>query len=111
MKYRIIVIEYKQLFFSTAEDYNNNYYHVILLIDTFGFGSQYEGDILFLEDDIELSKDAIKMIWYMLGIKNSHYKTVGVGLGGWSGENLINPHPDTVVIRYVVMIMAYILQR
>lgn len=74
-----------------------------LLIDTFGFGSQYEGDILFLEDDIELSKDAIKMIWYMLRIKNSHHKTIAVGLGGWSGENLINPHPDTVVIRYVIL--------
>ncbi|EDV29675.1 uncharacterized protein TRIADDRAFT_52327 [Trichoplax adhaerens] len=96
-----------------AKEYKQQWYNVVKQTfedkDIFGLGSVYEEDVLFLEDDIELSKDAIKMIWYMLQIKNSRYKTVAVGLGGWSGENLVNPHPDTVVIRYMLFFpgMAY----
>lgn len=36
----------------------------------------------------------------MLKVKNSNPNTIAVGLGGWSGEHLVNPYPDSFVIRF-----------
>ncbi|RDD39485.1 hypothetical protein TrispH2_008763 [Trichoplax sp. H2] len=61
--------------------------------------SSYEDDIIFLEDDIILSPDALKVFRYGIYQKNRHNSVIAVALGGWSGENVINAHPDTFIVR------------
>eukprot|EP00943_MAST-04B_sp_MAST-4B-sp1_P007247 g7247.t1 len=78
----------------------------------------YNGDILFLEDDLIVSPDALVVLDFLSGAKSGHlahqirsdkprlnnkntaeidyaymYKTHFVNLGGWGGENYINANP------------------
>ena len=84
---------------------NNNH----TTVDIFHLKKSYQEDVIFLEDDIILSPDAIKVLAYGIHVKKSRQRIVGVGLGGWSGENLINAHPDTFDVRYSAFFpsMAY----
>ncbi|XP_046857718.1 uncharacterized protein LOC124451129 isoform X1 [Xenia sp. Carnegie-2017] len=59
----------------------------------------YERDILFLEEDAVLSPDFVKVMWYSSEIKRRNKGILQFALGGWAGENMINAHPDTFVVR------------
>ena len=69
------------------------------LLDFANTGASYKGDVIFLEDDIILSPDALKVFKYSMGQKSRYEGVLAAALGGWSGENVINAHPDTFVIR------------
>jgi len=65
---------------------------------------------LFLEEDVVLSPDFMQVLWYALQVKNLlAHDILQVALGGWSGENTVNAHPDTFVVRksYCFQPMAY----
>ena len=73
-------------------------------------GVQYDGDALFLEEDAVLSPDAFRVLWFSLRVKNSFGPNIfQVSLGGYAGENVVNAHPNTVVVRKAVFLqpMAY----
>ena len=68
----------------------------------------YNGDIIFLEDDLIVSKDALTVLDFLSGCKNGHvthikntkqdhythiHHTHFISLGGWGGENFVNAHP------------------
>ena len=59
----------------------------------------YKDDILFLEEDAVLSPDFVKVTWYASEVKRRNADVIQFALGGWSGENMINAHPDTFVVR------------
>ncbi|XP_028415145.1 uncharacterized protein LOC114538190 isoform X1 [Dendronephthya gigantea] len=59
----------------------------------------YKHDILFLEEDTVLSPDFVKVMWYASEVKRRNADIIQFALGGWSGENMINAHPDTFIVR------------
>ena len=67
-------------------------------------------ETLVLQEDIILSPDFFKAYWFASRI----YRTAGsedlfisgVALGGWSGENIINTHPDTFAVRRSIHFQA-----
>ena len=64
-----------------------------------GLLSGYKNDVLFLEEDGVLSPDFVKVMWYVSEVKRRNAHIIQFALGGWSGENMINAHPDTFVVR------------
>ncbi|XP_028415146.1 uncharacterized protein LOC114538190 isoform X2 [Dendronephthya gigantea] len=59
----------------------------------------YKHDILFVEEDTVLSPDFVKVMWYASEVKRRNADIIQFALGGWSGENMINAHPDTFIVR------------
>ena len=74
----------------------------------------YNGDIIFLEDDLIVSKDALTVLDFLSGCKNGHvthikntkqdhythiHHTHFISLGGWGGENQINADPTLFTIK------------
>ena len=74
----------------------------------------YNGDIIFLEDDLIVSKDALTVLDFLSGCKNGHvthikntkqdhythiHHTHFISLGGWGGENFVNAHPTLFTIK------------
>ena len=41
----------------------------------------------------------MKVTWYASEVKRRNADVIQFALGGWSGENMINAHPDTFVVR------------
>ena len=56
-------------------------------------------DILFIEEDAVLSPDFVKVAWFASEVKRRNVGIIQYALGSWSGENMINAHPDTFVVR------------
>ena len=56
-------------------------------------------DVLFLEDDVVLSPDALTVACVLFDAKRNDPDVHGIALGGWSGEHLINAQPDTLAVR------------
>ena len=68
------------------------------------------GDMLILEEDVVLSPDFVKAFWFASHVKSSVATPIcQIALGGWSGSNLANGHPNTFAIRrcYYLQPMAY----
>ena len=68
------------------------------------------GDLLILEEDTILSPDFVKAFWFASHVKNSVAAPISqIALGGWSGSNLVNGHPNTFVVRraFHFQAMAY----
>ncbi|EDV21246.1 uncharacterized protein TRIADDRAFT_60274 [Trichoplax adhaerens] len=109
IKWRVIDLSKNR----TSKAFKMHWYKVVAKVfedrDIFHLGQVYRKDVIFLEDDIILSPDAIKVFSYGIQVKKSRQRVIAVGLGGWSGENLINAHPDTFDIRYSAFFpsMAY----
>lgn len=64
-----------------------------------GLLSGYKNDILFVEEDAVLSPDFMKVTWYASEVKRRNADVIQFALGGWSGENMINAHSDTFIVR------------
>ena len=70
-------------------------------------------ELLVLEEDIILSPDFIKAYWFgsriLRTVASRDLFVAGVALGGYSGESIINAHPDTFVVRraFHFQAMAY----
>ena len=54
---------------------------------------------MFIEEDAILSPDFVKVTWYSSEIKRRNKGILQFALGSWAGENMINAHPDTFVVR------------
>ena len=70
--------------------------------------------MLFLEEDVVLSPDAMKVFFVCRRVKNTFGPDIhAVSLGGFAGSNHINPHPDTIIVRKTVFFqaMTYIFNR
>ena len=54
-----------------------------------------------------MSPDAIKVLWYCSRVKNTFGPDIWqVALGGHSGQNMVNPHPDTFNVRKTTYFQA-----
>lgn len=67
-----------------------------------GFFHEYEGDILFFEEDVVLSEDVLEVAWFASFVKNTLSNIQQFALGGEAGENTVNGHPDSFVVRKAV---------
>jgi len=60
-------------------------------------GERYSGDVLFLEDDLEVADDFVAVVKHLVRLKSkpipeTPWMAEVAALGGWGGEMMINAH-------------------
>jgi hypothetical protein len=60
-------------------------------------GERYSGDVLFMEDDLEVADDFVAVVKHLVRLKSkpipeTPWMAEVAALGGWGGEMMINAH-------------------
>lgn len=59
----------------------------------------YNGDVIFLEDDLLVSPDFFQTLDKVSRVKRSANGTAAFAMGGWGGENMLNAEPAGILRR------------
>lgn len=57
----------------------------------------YDGDVLFLEDDVVPSLDIFVAFEFASHVKGQSHMAQTIAMGGWAGENFVNADPLTFI--------------